>query len=261
MYKYIPSIILCLLFVTSNLSAQVERTTLFGVGGANVQDTYLSPYASKGPAVSILLQTERPAHWGCGNVSTIGRYSLEGAMARSVVSASRQYDGTLSLAFGWRRNWLLANDRWHLALGGIAELAGGGTYSTMGGNNPAQGRFGVDVALTAQALYLFKVHGAQWQARLQTEVPLLGAAFAQQYGLSYYELFHLGHYNHNVRPTWLGNAPSLRMQATLSIPVRHSCLVVGYGADIRQANLNQIKQHGWYNQFLIGFSRKLTLSR
>lgn len=241
--------------------AQVDRTTLFGVGRGNVMDTYLSPYTYKGPAVSVALQTERLAHWGRNHVTTQSRYALQGALASAHAGGGMQYDGALELAGGWHRNWYFCSERLRVAAGGLMELWGGGSYSSIGGNNPAQGRLGADVAASAIGAYRFPVRKQVWESRLQIDVPLLGAAFAPQYGQSYYELFTLGHYDRNVRPVCPINAPSVRLQATLSIPVRHSRFVVGYNASIRQHTLNGLRQHGWYNQFVVGFSRRLNLTR
>lgn len=236
----------------------LSRTTLFGVGGASVMDTYLSPYAYTGPSLSVAMTTERPTHWGYG-LTTMARYAVEGTYAKSPVSGAHQWDGNLRLAGGCHYNWTLADGRLRLAAGALVEFDGGGTYSTIGGNNPAQAHIGADLAASGIAAYTFSVKERPWQAALQADVPLVGAQFAMQYGQSYYELFHQNHWNGNLRCTYPGNAPSLRLQATLAIPVRKSRLVVGYGGDVRQYSLNGIRRHAWYNQFLIGFSRKLKL--
>ena len=237
----------------------LSRTTLFGVGGASVMDTYLSPYAYTGPSLSVAMTTERPTHWGKGHLTTMARYAIRGAYAKSPVSGGHQWDGALSLAGGCHYNWHLVENRLRLAAGALVEFDGGGTYSTLGGNNPAQAHIGADIAASALAAYTFSVKGHPWQAGVQADVPLVGTQFAMQYGQSYYELFRHGHWDGNLRCTYPGNAPSLRLQATLAIPVRKSRLIVGYGGDVRQSSLNGIKRHAWYNQLLLGFSRKLSI--
>lgn len=254
-------LLLLLIFTACRVQAQVDRTTLFGMGRASVLDTYLTPYDHKGPSLSLTMLTERPAHWGGGAVTTMGRYALQGALATVSTSGARYYDGDLTLAGGWHRNWHLLDGQLRLAAGGLIELTGGGTYSEVGGNNPAQGRLAAGVCGSGIAAYDVRIKGHLWQLRAQLDVPLIGAAFAPQYGQSYYQLFHLGHYDRNVRLTHPFDAPSLRLLTTLSLPVRHSRLVLGYGGDVRQHSLNGLKRHAWYNQFLVGFSRKLTLVR
>lgn len=241
--------------------AQVVRTTLFGVGHGHLLDTYLSPYSYGGASASVGLQTERTAHWGGEHVSVMGLYEVRGAMASSRVSGAMQYAGALTAAGGWHYNWHLADNRLHLAAGGLMEVRGGGTYCTIGGNNPGQAHLGADLAASLIGEYCFPVRDKMWQTRLQIDAPLIGALFSPQYGQSYYELFTLGHYDHNVRPSYPGNAPSLRLQATVSIPVRHSSLVLGYGADVSQSHINGIRYHSWYNQLLVGFTRRLWLTR
>lgn len=241
--------------------AQVERTTLFGVGRASLFDTYLSPYQHTGLSASVALQNERRAHWGCDHVSTFSRYAVTGAMAESDVTGNQLYDGMLTIAGGWHYNWYLQDRRIRLAAGGLLELAGGATYQSSGGNNPVQAHALADVAASLIGEYRFGVKGQDWKARLQADLPLLGAAFCPQYGQSYYELFHLGHYDHNVRPIWPVNSPSLHLQATLAIPVRKSLLTLGYDAQVRQSHLNGLRQHAWHNQFVLGFSRHISLAR
>lgn len=263
MKKFPLIFLISFLFLISSLPGrgQVQHTVLFGVGHASVLDTYLTPYTYSGVGLSVGYQTERLARWGENRVTVMGQYRLEGAIAGSPVSGGSMYDVQLQLAGGMHYNWYLLDRRLRLAVGGLAGIAGGGSMSSLGGNNPAQGRLAAEVMASGIAEYRFPVRQTEWKARLQMDAPLLGAAFSQQYGESYYELFSLGHYNHNVCFVYPGNAPTLRLQATISIPVGKSYLTLGYGADVRQSHLNGIKQHGWYNQFLIGFTRNLTLSR
>ena len=252
-------VIFALILHTVSLSAQVDRTVVFGVGRTNLLDTYLSPLSYRGPSLSASMITERPAHWGKGKVSVMGRYDVSGAYAHNPAENAHMWDAQVNLAGGWHYNFdeKLKVKGLRLAVGGLMELSGGGTYQTTNGNNPAQGRLAADVALSVIAAYAFDVKGKPWQARFQAEMPLLGVMFSPQYGQSYYELFSLGHYNKNVRPTWVGNAPTFHFLTTLAIPVRKSKIVVGYKANVLQSKVNGLKRHAWENEFVVGFCRRL----
>ena len=240
----------------------VERTMLFGVGRERLQDTYLSPLHFGGPSVSLTMLTERPTHWGRGRVDVLARYDVLAASTESSSGTTDIWDvqGTASAGLLWHVGGdRLSSRHLRLRLGGLAELTGGGSWHSANGNNPGQARLAADLAFAADLTYTFRVRRSHWQARALLTMPIVGAAFSQQYGESYYELFDLGHRDHNVRPTWPGNSPSPRLLATLSIPVRHSQFTLGYNLDVRQSRLNHLTRHAWSQQFVIGFTRRLCL--
>lgn len=267
---------------------QVERHWLFGVGGGSLYDSYLSPLDYSGPSASVGMQNERNARWN-DRVTSLARFDLSGTYASNPGGNGRFYDGQLDVGFGWAYNW--QRRYYHsrsltLGFGGMADFSGGGTYSTRNGNNPAQGRaaFGISPVLRVRYDFLGprglrlhyepKEHKLQpgifsncnvgyyasrpWSVQAQLELPLVGVMFSPQYGQSYYELFELGHYDHNVRLTYPGNAPSARLLATLRMPVNlQTDLVVGYRGEALQSRVNGLRRHAWQNGVVIGFTRYL----
>lgn len=248
----------CLAWLT--VSAQphaVERTWLFGAGGASIYDAYLSPLDYRGPSANVMMLNERTARWGCGRVSSMTVLDVEGSYASNGSGNAHFYDGQVSLGMGWHYNWRPVQAM-RIRLGGLAELSGGGTYSTRNGNNPAQGRGAFDVAASAVFDYTFRIRRLQpWHVRASLDLPLGGLMFSPQFGQSYYEIFSLGHYDHNVCGTWPVNAPSARLLTTLTIPVRHANVVVGYRGEARQSRVNDLGRHAWNNGFIVGFTRNL----
>lgn len=266
------------LTVPSAASAQkaaVSRTWLFGAGHSALYDEYLSPLDYTGPSASIGMQNTRSTRWANGLVTQLTQFEFAGAYAHSPGKNGSFYDGQFTVGFGWFYNTSLSVEhRCYLALGGLAEFSGGGTYSTRNGNNPAQGRASFDVAPSAifthtfHAPRCFRIFSSEPNApkpvehlcrlRVQLDVPLAGLMFSPQYGQSYYELFSLGHYDHNVCFTYPGNAPSARLQATLHVPVSRSTLfVVGYRGEARQSRVNHLGRHAWQNGVVVGFTRDL----
>lgn len=281
MFHRIITLLLCsvaMLTVTCTATAQtasVNRTWLFGAGHSALYDEYLSPLDYAGPSASIGMQNTRSTRWANGAVSQLTQFEFNGTYAHSPGKHGRFYDGQFTVGFGWFYNFTPKVDRgWNLALGGLAEFSGGGTYSTRNGNNPAQGRAAFDVAPSAIFTYAFRapvrfrifsdepnaVEPVEHLCRLrvQLDVPLAGLMFSPQYGQSYYELFSLGHYDHNVCFTYPVNAPSARLQATLHVPVsRHTQFVIGYRGEARQSHVNNLGRHAWENGAVIGFTREL----
>ena len=239
----------------------VERTWLWGAGRANVLDTYLTPQDYTGPDLLIDHRTERAARWdknrwGKGRWQVAAHYTAHLAYLSSPTDDGREWDTELTAAAALAREWKLS-PRFSLMAGPQLEASGGGTYNTRNGNNPAQGRFGLQLQAMARADYRFPLFGRQAQARLLCELPLVGAQFAPQYGQSYYEIFSLGHTSGIIHFTHPANVPSLRLQATATLPILGSGLTLGYMADIRQSRLSSLKRHAWRHAFVLGFTRTI----
>ncbi len=232
-----------------------EKQWLWGIGRANVLDTYLSPLEYTGKDLCMTLRTERAARWGKG-VNVVAEYTVHTAYLHSPTDDGKEWDGEFSAAGGWMRSWKL-NTHWRLAAGGLAEASGGFTYNTRGSNNPAQGRFGVQLEATALAEYTFRIGHKQASARVQADAPLIGAQFSPVYGQSYYEIFSLGHSQGVVHFTHPGNVPTARLLAVATLPLWRSHISIGYLADIRQSRLGGLRRHAWRNSLMIGYTRTL----
>lgn len=244
--------------VRPDSAACVEHVWLYGVGRANVLDTYLSPMEYTGTSLGFVRRTERLARWGRGRVTVQGLFTGNVAGLSSPTDDGKEWDGQFSASFGWLCNWR-PHPSLRLAAGGLAGMSTGFTYNTRNGNNPAQGRLSAELAASGLADYAFRVAGRPFSARLQLDIPLLGGMFTPAYGQSYYEIFSLGHYDHNVRLTHPFNAPSFRMLLTLNVPLGRATLSAGYHCDVRQSDVNFLKRHIWNNQFVIGYVRYVRL--
>lgn len=235
----------------------VDYTHLFGIGGVNILDTYLSPLEYTGRQVSTLHLTERTlrpdSRW-----TLSARYGGDLGRAMSPTEDGKYWDANLYAAAKVRRVWQPAPS-FSLAGGPMAEIFLGGTYSQRNGNNPAQGRVGATIGMSGKAAYNFRLWRRDWRAVVVLDVPLVGLAFTPAYGQSYYEIFELGHRDRNVRPTWIGNAPSALLTAQIEVPLGRAALVAGYQADIRQHKLAGLKRHGWSNRFIVGWTRRLQI--
>ncbi len=244
-------------FATTDSLCHVKTTlTEWGVGGANLLDTYLSPLTYTGTDFAINHHTERLAHWGKGRVTVNAQYGGHYAYVQSPTDDGKDFDAELTLSGGWHYNWRPTN-HWRLAIGGLLELSGGFTYNTRNSNNPAQGRLGTALLASGVAEYYFRFFKKRATVRLQLDGQLAGVQFSPEYGQSYYEIFSLGHTNGIIHFTHPGNCPSARTQLHVVLPIKRSNISVGYQADIRQSKLGGLKRHAWRNVLMIGYVRNL----
>lgn len=230
----------------------------FGAGWSNVLDTYLSPLEYTGTSFLVAHRTERPVRWGGGHVTFQSYTEARGAYASSPTDDNDYWDADFTGSIAWLRGWQLT-DCWRVAVGGMAELTSGFTYTTNGGNNPAQARLAANVGFSGVTEYGFRLWRQPLSVRSQLELPLLGLMFSPHYGQSYYEIFSLGHDDHNVHFTHPFNAPSVRWTTTLRWQWRSTTLSLGYMANVRQSHVSGLKHHTWNNLIVIGYSRRLRL--
>ena len=238
----------------------VEHQWLYGIGYNQVLDTYLSPLNYCGPSLSVWHRSERLARWGRDRVTVQGRFGGQISNLEAEADANKAWDGHFTAGVAWLYNWQPA-PRTRLAAGASADLTAGFTYLLKGGNNPGQGRLHTDFGLTALAQQDFRLRRRNCAVRAQLDLPLMGAMFSPEYGQSYYEIFSLGHYSHNVRFTHPFNAPSVHWELTVRVPLAGATLTAGYLGDIRQSHVNGLKHHAWNHQFVIGYVRRLQLLR
>lgn len=237
-----------------------EHQWLYGVGHVSVLDTYLSPLTYDGPGLSVWHRSERLARWGKGHVTVQGNFGGQISYVKSEADEDKAWDGNFNAGVAWHRNWQPTGSL-RLAAGGYLNLGMGFTYLLKGGNNPAQGRLHVESGFSGIAQQSFRIRKYPMSARVQLDVPLIGAMFTPNFGQSYYEIFSLGHYDKNIRATHPFNAPCARLEATLRFPVAGATVTAGYLGDVRQSHVNHLKHHAWNNAFVIGYVRQFQLIR
>lgn len=243
----------------SNDSAKViTNSQMIGLGGTHVLDTYLSAEHFKGFGISYLSHTERQKmerRW-----STIIEHEANLSSVKDRVDKKQELEGAYNFYWGKLYSWQLLDGKLRLQAGGMLNASLGFIYNTSNSNNPAQARAHLNIMPTAVASYRFQLFRKNMVARYEANLPLAGIQFSPNYGQSYYEIFNLGNYDHNVVPTTLVSAPEWRQLLTLDATLsRRLTLRIGYLGNIQQSKVNNLRQHVWTHRFVIGITKRFSL--
>lgn len=230
------------------------RTTSYGLGWANVYDTYLSPQAYHGIEFRAMREAMPAIH------SWHERRWLRQSLFQGFFSYTKHpsEDNTEMTGMGeWRWGYLynfnVPVSNLNILAGAQLYGEGGLIYNMANGNNPVALKLGAGVGVTGMASYDFHIKERKATVRYQLFAPLMGAFFSPHYGQSYYEIFTLGNSDGVVRFGWPGNQPSLWQHLSFDFPVfKKGTLRLSYVADIRQTSVNDLKYHQWSHIFMLG---------
>lgn len=239
--------------------------TDIGAGFGNVLDTYLSPFSYTGVNLRVQHEysrwTKRFMQDGQARVSYHTRLTLDGNILENPAGGRNEYAGGLRYTTAWRYHLTpLLHGRLHLAVGPQLSAYGGCVYNEHDGNNPAQAKADIGIDVSATAAYRLNILRRACLLTYTIDIPLIAAAFSPQYGQSYYEIFTLGDYDHNAVLLTPFNAPSLRHQLSLHLPLNRrstTALRITYASDIVQARTNNLRYHSYAHTLMIGISKTL----
>lgn len=226
----------------------VNESTLIGVGGYKLKNTYLSAVKYGGWGMKVLNERMKliNPHLSCQQT-----FCIDASAALHPAGTARLYAGFVDYAYGLHYRFLPVEGLKVLA-GGSADATCGSVYNTQNGNNPTALHFETGVNVSAIAIYAYLLKNYPLTFRYQVDWQIMGMLFSPHYGQSYYEIFNLGNTDGVVKFSSLHNKFAMRNYLTVDFPVGSLSFRLGYLNDIYHTNINGIKARYVSNGFMVG---------
>lgn len=261
MKQYTVLTILLLMLIKPISSAQerdtiptsrlINRAVSYGIGYANVFDTYLSPQEYRGIDIRISRETMKMARNLGPSVSIQNFLQANLSFTHNNIDNNNSMSGMVNWNYGIHYQIHLSSN-FKILTGGLIDTNLGFIYNLRNGNNPATAKLFVNLAGSAMAIWHTKIKNYPITLRYQINVPLAGVMFSPNFGQSYYEIFSLGNRRGVVRFVSLHNQPSFRQILSVDLPIRKSKIRISYLCDIQQAKINKITSHYYGHSFMVG---------
>ncbi|MDO4948800.1 MAG: DUF3316 domain-containing protein [Bacteroidales bacterium] len=253
------SLICCILAYPQADSTSTVRATSYGVGYANVLDTYLSPLEYTGPEVRAIRESIRHVTIAHHQVLRQSLFQLNVAMLDNQAKNGSE----IYLLANWNHTWfktLLTQPRLRVLAGPQLAANIGMLYNVRNSNNPVQAKAYVNAGVGGMATYQTSLMGLPLYLRYQLSMPLLGMMFSPEYGQAYYELSLSHDWSKNLCFTSLHNQPSIRQLVSCDFPIGKFNLRLTYSCDLQQSKVNHLKSHAWSHTLLLGVVKQFSLT-
>ena len=169
----------------------INESTMVGIGGYNLRDTYLSPSTDinyTGWVARILNERMKVVRLADYKISRQQLINVEFGSTRNGAETANEYAGFVDYSLGYHYRFTNLLPGLKVLTGASARLSGGFIYNTRNSNNPVSGKGDFDLNLSAMAIYNFKIKEFPLTFRYQAEIPFAGVLFSVHKGEPYYFL-------------------------------------------------------------------------
>ena len=254
-------ILLMHLFVS--LSAQTEtdlpysinESTLIGIGGYHIKNTYLSPIRYSGTGIRIVNERMQMLAKSEQRISSYKMFDFNLSSVSNPAGTVGALAGFADYTFGYHYRFLPINNL-KLLTGASVKGMFGFVYNTQSANNPIATHVDLDLNLSAMSIYTFWIKKYPLTCRFQTEIPIAGTLFTPAYGQSYYEIFDMGNISGIVGFSSLHNKFAMRNYLSVDFSVWKYTLRMGYLNNLYMTDIKGIQTRYSSHNLMIGLVKE-----
>ncbi len=231
----------------------VYQSSMVGIGGASVYDTYLSPQTYTGTTIGLLYEQIKMTGLMNGRISSQHLFNLDIASVMNPPGTNVEY--TAFAEYGYAMHYRFEPAP-HFQLFTGAQINGllGGIYNLRNGNNPATMKANINVGLSAIAAYRLQIKEQPLKIRFQLNMPVAGVLYSLHYGQSYYEV-SLGDDDNLFHFASFHNQLIMRNLVTVELPFKRTILRLTYMNSLYETDVNDIQTKLYSNSFFIGLAK------
>lgn len=251
---------------SDSLGYRIHSAYMIGAGGSITRDAYLSPLRYGGWTLNLLGEKTYPTRTPDSRWIIRTAHELDGAVMDNPANNAHFYSLLYNGAATALHRLPKSDDRqaawlqpFRFAFGGGMELGVGGIYSTRNGNNPATLKLYSNIIAQGVVGYAIPSNSFPVYLRMVSQINLLGVAYGNGFGESYYENFILSNgIAGSLHLTHPGKLTRFTTLLSADFPVRNFCTIrVGYRYSHLGSTLNSLDTRINNHTVLVGFVTEL----
>lgn len=235
------------------------QSTVVGYGRGNVYDSYLSQMKYEGQNVGIYYEQMQMSNLANGQISTQHLLSGNYAWDSNLSETASYYTGIFEYDYGMYYRFKPAQ-KLQIFAGAQAGGLLGFIYNTRNGNNPATGKFHLNLKLSAMASYSVKIKSQALLFRYQLSTPFAGIMYSPQFGQSYYEIA-LGDNEDLVHFASFHNYLAVKNRLSMEIPLSWVTFRLDFINSLYETRINSLDTRINTNTFCVGISKNFYVVR
>jgi hypothetical protein len=246
---------LCFLFSSYAQDAipLTYQSTSLGYGTGNVYDSYLSPLKYSGKNVKLRHEQMKMTSWMNGNIAAQHLFNIDYSWSKNKTETASYYNGIINYNYGLFYRFNPA-EKLQVFAGTQVDGLLGFIYNTRNGNNPATGKFHLNLNLSAIATYKLKIKSQPLFLKYQLSLPFTGIMYSPQFGQSYYEI-GLGDNKDLVHFSSFHNYLAFRNNLSIEIPLNWITFRFDFVNSFYETRINDLDTQIYTNTFCVGISK------
>jgi hypothetical protein len=229
------------------------QSMMLGYGTSSIYDSYLSPLKYKGENIGLYYEQVKMTELMNGNVAVQHLFDINYSWSKNRPETASYYTGIFEYDFGMFYRFQPV-EKLQVFTGGQIDGLLGFIYNTRNGNNPATGKFHLNLNLSAIAAYKIEIKSQPLLFKYQVSIPFVGVMYSPQFGQSYYEI-GLGDDKDLIHGASFHNYLAFRNNLSVEIPLNWLTLRLAYSHSFYETRINDLNTQINTNTFCIGFSR------